>query len=170
MPTSDSAQVVIRAAAAADVPAITAIYNEAILKTTATFDLEPKSEADREQWLTARSSRHPVIVAVLDGAVVGWASLAPWAERAAYADSAEPACYVFEQHRGRGIGRQLYSEIITLAEQHGFHTLLARVTAESTASIQLHELFGFECVGKLREVGRKFGRLLDVLILQKLLD
>lgn len=165
----ESAAVDIRPATSADVPGITEIYNEAIAETTATFDLEPKTIAEREAWLNDRHPRFPVIVAETGGRVVGWAALAPWSDRAAYADTAESAFYVHSGHRNRGIGRQLKRRIIELARHHRFHTLVARVTAESAASIHLNIEFGFEHVGTLKEVGRKFGRLLDVHIMQKML-
>ena len=81
----------IRAATPADVPAIAEIYNEAILTTTATFDLEPKSLADRAEWLQSRGARHPVLVAEVDGRVVGFAALSRWSDRTAYDDTAETA-------------------------------------------------------------------------------
>lgn len=167
---SDAAVVDIRPAVSADVPEITEIYNEAIAETTATFDIEPKTIADREAWLGDRDSRFPVIVAESGGRVVGWAALTPWSSRAGYADTAESAIYVHSAHRNRGIGRQLKRRIIELARQHRFHTLVVRVTAESEASVHLNVEFGFEHVGTLKEAGRKFGRLLDVHIMQKMLD
>jgi len=84
-----SRSVMLRRAVSADAPAIADIYNEAILTTTATFDTEPKSVAEREQWLQSHDERHPVLVAVMDGIVVGWASLTRWSERCAYDDTAE---------------------------------------------------------------------------------
>lgn len=161
---------VIRKAEQSDVPAITEIYNEAILETTATFDIEPKSVADRSDWLAAHDDRHPVIVADLDGQVVGWAALTQWSDRAAYDDTAETALYVHSAFRGRGIGRRLNGEIIEAAKRQGFHTLIARMTAGNVISVHLNIAAGFVDVGTLREVGRKFGQLLDVRIMQKLLQ
>jgi L-amino acid N-acyltransferase len=165
-----SGELLIRRAVRADATAIAEIYNEAILTTTATFDLEPKTVADREHWLDARPDRFPVIVAEIDGSVIGFAALAPWSDRAAYEGTAETAFYVHSSHRDRGIGRRLKTEIIEQARRLGFHTLVARVTEDSAASIHLNREAGFVVVGTLREVGRKFGRLLDVHIMQKMLD
>ena len=151
-------------------PALAAIYNEAVLTTTATFDVEPKSLAERTDWLKSRSERHPVLVAEIDGAVVGYAALSRWSDRAAYDDTAETALYVHSSHRDRGIGRALNAAIIGEARRLGFHSLLARITADSAASLHLHQSAGFIAVGTLREVGRKFGRLLDVHILQIVFD
>ena len=159
----------IRNAQLSDVDAITEIYNEAILTTTATFDTEPKSASERLEWLKSHGERHPVIVAELNGTVVGWASLSRWSERSAYDDTAETSFYVKSGHRGRGIGRKLKQAIVDEARRLKFHTLIARIAEGGDVSLHLNESFGFVHVGTLKEVGRKFGRLLDVHILQKIL-
>ena len=160
----------IRRAELADLEAITAIYNEAIANTTATFDTEPKTADEQLKWFQEHDQRHPILVAVLDGKVVGWASLSKWSDRCAYADTAETSFYVEAGHRGQGIGRQLKHAIIEEARRLRFHTLIARVAEGSDASIHLNDSFGFVHVGTLKEVGRKFGKLLDVHLLQKMLD
>ena len=162
--------ITIRRADVGDLPAITDIYNEAILTTTATFDTEPKELADRRHWFDSHGERHPVLVALLDGNVVGWTSLSKWSDRCAYDGTAETTFYVKSEFRGKGIGRLLKSKIISEARRIGYHSLIARVAEESTASLHLNQEFGFVMVGTLREVGRKFGRLLDVHILQKMLN
>ncbi len=159
----------IRRATLADAPAIVGIYNEAILTTTATFDTEPKSVEDRTQWLQSHDERHPVLVAVVDGTVVGWACLTQWSERPAYDATAETSFYVHSTHRGRGIGRKLKDAIIQEARVLQYHTLIARIAEGSHESIHLNESAGFIHVGTLRQVGKKFGRLLDVHIMQKML-
>jgi phosphinothricin acetyltransferase len=160
----------IRKAEPGDVEAIAEIYNEAILTTTATFDLEPKTIADRQEWLASHDERHPVIVAVVEGGVVGWACLTQWSDRPAYDDTAETSFYVHSAFRGQGIGRRLKAAIIEEARRLRFHSLIARVAEESGASYHLNESIGFAYVGTLKEVGRKFGRLLDVHIFQMMLD
>jgi len=160
----------IRQAALADLEAIREIYNEAILTTTATFDTEPKSATERLQWFESHDERHPILVAVVDGKVVGWASLTQWSDRAAYDDTAETSFYVKSEFRGQGIGRKLKEATIEEARQLRFHTLIARVAEGSEESIHLNESAGFVLVGTLKEVGRKFGKLLDVHIMQKMLD
>ncbi|MBS0209306.1 MAG: N-acetyltransferase [Planctomycetes bacterium] len=160
----------IRRAELADLPAIADIYNEAIRNTTATFDTEVKDLANRRQWFESHGDRHPILVMVVDGAVVGWASLSPWSERRAYDETAETTFYVQASHQGLGIGRQLKAAIIDEARRLGFHSLIARVAEGSSASLHLNLQFGFVMVGTLRQVGRKFGRLLDVHILQKMLQ
>ncbi len=160
----------IRKAALADVEAIREIYNEAILTTTATFDTEPKSATERLQWFQSHDERHPILVAVVDGKVVGWASLTQWSDRAAYDDTAETSFYVKSEFRGRGIGRKLKEATVEEARRLRFHTLIARVAEGSEESIHLNKSAGFVLVGTLKEVGRKFGRRLDVHIMQKMLD
>lgn len=159
----------IRPASVADIPAITEIYNEAILTTTATFDIEPKSIAERTSWLDSHGPRHPVLIAELDGQVVGWSALTPWSDRKAYDGTAETSFYVQSGFRGRGIGKALKDAILSEARRIGYHTLLARVAEGSAESLHLNEAAGFRHVGTMKEVGRKFGRLLDVHILQLML-
>jgi L-amino acid N-acyltransferase len=159
----------LRYAHPGDVLAITAIYNEAILTTTATFDLEPKSFEEQIEWFRSHDERHPIFVAELDGTVVGWASLSEWSERRAYADTAETSFYVKSEFRGQGIGRTLKEAIIAEAQRLRFHTLIARVAEGSEESLHLNQSCGFVLVGTLKEVGYKFNRFLDVHILQKML-
>jgi len=165
-----SGTVTVRGAAERDLEAITAIYNEAILTTTATFDTDTKTVDDRLAWFRAHGGRFAVIVAEVDGEIAGWASLSRWSDRPAYDDTAETSVYVSSGFRGRGIGGRLYAALIAGAKQQKFHTLLARVAGESAASLRLHERCGFTAVGTMKEVGRKFGRLLDVHLLQLMLD
>ncbi len=162
--------ILIRQAELSDAAAIAQIYNEAILTTTATFDTEPKSVEERTQWLQAHDDRHPVLVAVVNNHVVGWASLTRWSERPAYDATAETSFYVHSSHRGCGIGRQLKDTIIQVARRLGYHTLIARVAEGSGASIHLNEQAGFTHVGLLKEVGFKFGKRLGVHIMQKMLN
>lgn len=159
----------IRRATFEDAQAIADIYNEAILTTTATFDTETKTVQERTRWLESHTERFPVLVAEVAGRVVGWASLSPWSERRAYAETAETSFYVHSEYRGRGIGRQLKAATIDAARQLGFHTLIARVAEGSEESLHLNASMGFVLVGTLREVGLKFGRRLSVHILQLML-
>jgi len=161
---------IIRHAEPRDIEAITEIYNEAILTTTATFDNEPKTVAERTQWLQSHDDRHPILVAVVDGEVVGWSSLTKWSDRRAYDDTAETSFYVKSAFRGKGIGRKLKEATIEEACRLRYHTLIARVAEGSNESLHLNESCGFIHVGTLKEVGRKFNRLLDVHVLQKMLN
>lgn len=164
-----STPVTIRRAELADVEPITQIYNEAILTTTATFDTEPKDVAERAEWLKSHDERHPVLVALLDGKIVGWSALSRWSERPAYDDTAETSFYVGSKFRGRGIGRKLKEATIEEACRLKFHTLVARVAEGSEESLHLNVSMGFVHVGLLKEVGWKFGRRIGVHILQKML-
>jgi L-amino acid N-acyltransferase len=163
-------RIAIRRAECTDVPAITDIYNEAIRTTTATFDTEPKTVDDRLNWFASHGERHPVLVAELDGVVVGWASLSKWSDRCAYDDTAETSFYVAAESRGMGIGRALKEATVAEARRLGYHSLIARVAEGSDASLHLNREAGFVLVGTLKQVGMKFGRRLDVHILQLLLN
>lgn len=158
----------VRLARLDDAEAIRAIYNPEVAGT-ATFDLVPRSLEDQVQWLTRHSGAHPAVVACDGGDVLGFGSLSPFRERPAYSTSVEDSVYVDPRHQGRGVGTLLLEELLRLAVAHGFHTVLARITGENQPSIRLHAGCGFEVVGVEREVGRKFGRWLDVVEMQKLL-
>lgn len=162
--------VTIRHANQNDAAAIADIYNEAIRATTATFDTEPISAEERVGWLKAHDQRHPVLVAQLHGKVVGWAALTMWSDRPAYSQTAESSFYVAEHFRGQGVGRALKERLIEEARRLGYHTILARVAEESDASIRVNASFGFQHVGTMKEVGFKFGRRLDVHLMQLMLD
>ncbi|MBX7205649.1 MAG: GNAT family N-acetyltransferase [Bacteroidia bacterium] len=163
-----SDQLRIRKAQETDLPAITDIYNDAIKHGTATFDTEEKTPENRRQWLEQHSQKYPVVVALLNETVVGWASLSRWSERAAYDDTAEISVYIHRDFRGRGIGRQLMQQVLDEGRQGGLHTVISRITQGNEISIHLHTQMGFETVGVLRQVGKKFGQLLDVTLMQKM--
>ena len=160
---------VLRDATVADVPAISAIYNHYVLHSTSTYQTEAETESDRAAWLASHVGRYAVVVAELDGRVVGWASLSRYKERAAYEPTVEDSVYVDESFHGRGIGRALLEHLIDRAGRLGHHSILAVVSSDQPASIALHERCGFERVAHLREVGRKFERWLDVIFLQRML-
>jgi len=160
----------IRPATIADLPSITRIYNDAILTTTATFDTEPKTIDEQREWFAHHGLRYPVLVAVSGGNVTGWASLTAWSDRCAYADTAEVSVYVDEPRRGGGTGRALAEAIIKAGRQAGLHTLLSRIAEGNAASLRLTESLGFKQVGIMHEVGFKFGRRLDVCLLELVLE
>ena len=161
--------VTIRAARAADAPGILEIYNDAVLKTTATFDTEPRTLDAQEKWLAAHGERWPALVAEEGGRVVGWASLSRWSDRCAYDDSAEDSVYLAQAARGKGLGKSLLAALLDEARRRKFHTILARIAEGNPVSIKLHAAFGFKEIGVLKEVGFKFGKRLDVAILQLML-
>lgn len=159
----------LRPAKAADAEAIRAIYNHEVLTTTATFDLVPRTLADQQHWLAARSGAFSAIVAVDRDEVVGFGSLSPYKERAAYRTSVEDSVYVRRDRNGEGIGRLLLTELLDVAASSGFHSVFARIEASGAASRALHERCGFQLLGIERESGRKFNRWLDVALMQRLL-
>ena len=159
----------VRPAQLADAEATRSIYNVEVTGSTVTFDLVPRTLAEQRAWIEEHRGAHPAVVAVEDGAVAGFGSLSPFRERAAYATSVEDSVYVAGQWRGRGVGRLLLAELVELAGRHGFHTVLARISGDNAASIALHAGQGFELVGVEREVGRKFGRWINVTVMQRML-
>ena len=159
----------IRPATPADAEATAAIYNAEVTGSTVTFDLVPRSVEEQASWLDARSGALEVVVAEIDGAVAGFASLSPYRERAAYRTTVEDSVYVGADFRGTGVGRALLTAIVDVADGRGFHSVIARIVGGHDASIRLHRAVGFDLVGVEREVGRKFGRWLDVVVMQKLL-
>ena len=98
--------------------------------------------------------------------VLGWASLSQWSDRCAYSDTAELSLYVKEEYRGQGIGNELMTAILEAGRGAGLHSVLARIADGNEISVKVHESAGFATVGVMREAGRKFGRLLDVLLMQ----
>ena len=160
--------IVIRRAVIKDLKAITDIYNEAILTTDATFDTELKTVAEQKVWFSDHGPRNPILVALSDGIVCGWASLSKWSTRCAYADTAEISVYVTESCRGQGVGQRLMKKILDEGKKVGLHTVLSRITGGNTVSIHLHEKFGFAHIGLMKEVGRKFDKILDVYMMQKI--
>lgn len=160
----------IRKATAKDLDAITDIYNEAVRNTTATFDVQPKTAEEQKEWFEEHDAKHPLLVAEQVERVVGWASLSRWSDRCAYSDTAEVSLYVKEEYRGKGIGKTLLKALVNEGESAGLHTVVARISEGNDISLHLFESEGFEQVGIMREVGRKFGKLLDVYMLQKVYD
>ena len=156
-------------ATAADAEAIRTIYNVEVTTSTVTFDLVPRSLDDQIAWLTERSGAHTVLVAELGQTVVGFASLSPYRDRPAYRTTVEDSVYISRDHQGQGVGKRLLAELVATAQSHGFHAIMARIVGGHEQSIALHRSVGFEVVGTEREVGRKFGRWLDVVSMQRLL-
>jgi phosphinothricin acetyltransferase len=159
----------VRQARPDDAEALRAIYNVEVTDSTVTFDLVPRSVEDQQAWLASHSGAYPAIVAVAGGEVVGFASLSRYHARPAYATTVEDSVYVRRDRRGRGYGRVLLQELLVLAVGHGFHAVIARIVGGHEASIALHRTCGFRMVGIEQEVGRKFGRWLDVVVMQRLL-
>ncbi len=159
----------LRPAGLGDLDRILSIYNHEVQASTATYDTQPRTPVEHRKWFSVHGPDHPVLVAESGGAVCGWASLSPWSDRAAYGRSVEVSVYVAEDSRRRGIGRMLLQALIEAARERRYHALLARISADNEASIRLHADLGFFVAGTLREVGTKFGRVLDVCIMELLI-
>lgn len=160
----------VRLARSEDAEAIRAIYNREVLGTTVTFDMVERTLDEQLIWLDEHSGAHPAVVAVDSrGRVAGFGSLSPYRSRPAYRTTVEDSIYVHSEARGQGVGRSVLIELGTLAQAHGFHAIMARIVGGHEASIKLHEACGFELVGTERQVGRKFGRWLDVALMQRLI-
>jgi phosphinothricin acetyltransferase len=159
----------VRLATIDDAEAIRAIYNPEVLESTVTFDLVPRTLEDQQLWLDEHSGAHPAVVAVDGEAIVGFGSLSEYKPRPAYRTSVEDSVYVHRSHQGRGVGRTILEALLELARDHGFHAVFARIVGDHDASIALHQKCGFEIIGREKEVGRKFGQWLDVVIMERLL-
>jgi len=163
--------VLVRRAVSSDAEGIRRIYNAAVATTTATLDLVPRTPAEQQAWMEAHSGVYPALVAEDEdaGSVVGFASLSAYRPRPGYATAVEDSVYVEEGRRREGIGRALLEATVDAARSHGFHSVIGRVVTEQEPSIRLHQACGFDIVGVERQIGRKFGRWLDVALLQRLL-
>ena len=160
----------IRDATEADLPLILAITNEAIANTTAVWSLTPATLATRRAWMRERQSRDfPVLVVEEDGVVRGFASFGEYRPWEGYLHTVEHSLYVHPDAQGRGFGRSLLDALIERATAQNKHVMIAAIEAGNAASIALHRRAGFEDAGCLRQVGRKFGRWLDLVFMQKLL-
>ncbi len=160
----------LRDASAADLPTISAIYNYYVLHSTCTYQIDPETLAERQAWFDSHSpDNYPVIVAELNGQVVGWGSLSKFHARAGYAPTAEASVYIDHGFHRRGLGRTILQDLIDRARRANFHSLIGGASADQSASIALQESLGFTRVAHLKEVGQKFGRRLDVVYMQLML-
>lgn len=160
----------VRPAELSDAEQIAAIYNAEVLGSTATFDLVPRTIEEQRAWLIERSGALAVLVSEMDdGTISGYASLSKFRDRPAYSTTVETSVYVHTDHRRQGVAKILMLELIDTAKSHGFHALIARIADSQEASLSLHEHLGFSLIGVEREIGRKFGRWLDVSVMQVIL-
>ena len=157
----------IREATSDDAEAIRSIYNHEVENETSTMDLVPRTLEVQRQWIAARSGAFCAIVAVDSaGEVLGFGALSEYKDRSGSRSTVENSVYVRRDVARRGIGKQLLSHLIETATISGFHSIIARIEAQSTASRSLHESCGFELVGIEKQVARKFGKWLDVAVMQ----
>ncbi len=158
----------IRWAEESDLQGMVEIFNYEVLNGTASFSIRPRTVEERRAWFKQHNrDAFPLIVAEEDGVVAGYASLSVYRDNDAYAPTMELSVYVAHEYRGRKVGEALMTELLRIAREKGkTHAIISVITSDNTASIRLHEKFGFECCGVTKEVGQKFGRWLDTLFYQ----
>ena len=156
----------IRPASDSDAESINRIYNHYVRTSTATFDTEEKTLAERRAWLSEHGGAYPVLVAVSEGIVIGWGSLSKWGTRCAYRHTVEISAYVATDSTGAGLGPALSRALIAEARRVGHHALVSQIVSENEPSLKMTARLGFEQVGVLREVGRKFDRWLDLVFME----
>jgi L-amino acid N-acyltransferase YncA len=159
----------IRPAAPRDLAAITRIYDHAVRHGTASFEIEPPDEKEMARRFEAlRAGSYPYLVAELDGTVAGYAYAGPYRARPAYHWTIEDSIYIAQQSQRRGIGRLLLERLLVDAEAGGFRQMIAVIGDSANAgSIELHRALGFRMVGTFDNVGFKFGRWLDSVLMQR---
>jgi len=154
-----------------DAASIAAIYAHHVLHGTATFDTEPPEVAAwREKIASIAARGWPFVVAEQDGAVAGYAYATQFRDRPAYAETCENSIYLAPDHIGRGIGSRLLPALVEAAHQSGFRQMIAVIGGSEPASVALHAKCGFVHAGRMIGVGRKFGRMLDTIYMQRALD
>jgi phosphinothricin acetyltransferase len=162
---------IIRTVSTDDLPAILDIYNEAVLNTTASYDYQPHTLAQRTVWFQQHADQGLPIIVVVDaaGTVVGWGSLSKFREKIGYQYTVEHSLYIHADYRGQGIGRRLLLALVEAARALGKHAIVGGVDSSNTVSQRLHESCGFQQVAHFRQVGYKFDRWLDILFYQRIL-
>ncbi|MCG6205709.1 N-acetyltransferase family protein [Rhodopseudomonas sp. HC1] len=162
---------IIRPTVSADLPAITAIYDEAVRTGTATFELTPPGLAEMtRRFETLTGGGFPYLAALLDGAVCGYAYAGPYRPRPAYRFTVENSVYLAPAAQRRGVGTALLNELIAQCEARGFRQMIAVIGDSANAgSVGVHRKTGFELIGVHRNVGLKFGRWLDTVMMQRAL-
>ena len=163
------APLISRPATENDLPAILDIYNEQVLNSTATFDIEPRSMEVQLQWVKQFEHPYTLLVAERNDEIVGWGCLHPFGAKPGYRFTTENSVYVRADARGSGVGKSLLIALIEAGAANGFHAIIARIAGDNPASVRLHESLGFAYAGREREIGRKFDRWLDVVVMQRLL-
>lgn len=161
----------IRDAGPADAAAIAAIYNDAVARTTAIWNEVRVDAANRAEWIAARQAAgFPVLVAGQDGRVAGYGSYGPFRAFDGYRLTVEHSVYVAADRRGAGHGRAILAALIGRARAQGMHAMIAAIEAGNAPSLALHRALGFGLIGVMPQVGQKFGRWLDLALMQLMLD
>lgn len=155
---------IIRKAERTDIAELLEIYNYEVLNGVSTLDINPRTTEQWTDWFENHNIKnHPLIVSEENGTVTGYASLSSYRAKEAYASTVELSIYIHPEHRGKGVGTALMSEIVTMAkEDPTVHTVVSVITSGNAASERLHDKFGFIFSGEIKEVGVKFGKYLDI--------
>jgi L-amino acid N-acyltransferase YncA len=163
--------ITIRPATTADIPAIARIYADAVAHGTASFEYEPPGEAEMARRMAELlDNGYPYLTAERDGELAGYAYAGPYRARPGYRFTVEDSVYVAPEAQGRGVGRALLQALIEAAEARGYRQMIAVIgDSEQTASVAMHAAAGFYVVGTLPNVGFKFGRWLDSVLMQRAL-
>jgi Sortase and related acyltransferases len=162
--------IAVRPAAKADLPAILALHNHHIVHTLSIWRYAPVDLAERQAWFEERQSKgYPVLVADEGGEAVGYASYGPFRTGEGYRRTVENSIYVRGDRQGRGIARTLMLALIDAAKAQDRHVMVAGIGLPNEASVRLHESLGFSEAGRLKEIGWKFDRPLDLLLMQRIL-
>ena len=159
----------VRTALPTDVRAINAIYNHYVRTCTCTWHLTEESDESRLAWLRARTPAHPALVVEIEGKVVGWGSLSTYNSRQGWSTTVEDSVFIDHARHGQGLGKLMLGALLQRAEALGHESVIARISAEQTASRRLHASLGFVEAGLLKAVGRKFGQKLDCVYMLKTL-
>jgi len=163
--------IVIRPVGQGDLPALLEIYNHYVVHTPVTFDLEPRTLAQRQEWLDqfAPSGRYRCFVAARGGTAVGYACSAKFKEKEAYSTSIETSIYLAPGEGGQGLGRRLYQSLFDALKGEDIHRAFGGVTLPNEASAGVHRALGFSHIGTYEQIGRKFGKYWDVALYLKAL-
>jgi L-amino acid N-acyltransferase len=163
---NENIKIIILDAVKSDLKTINDIYNYYVLNSTCTYQTEEETLENRMEWFENHNSDYPVIVAKIESEIAGWASISRFHPRKAYTPTVENSIYIKNEHRNKGIGKILLSEIIDRTKRLGYHSIIAKISSDQEASIKLHSKFGFIKVAHLKEVGFKFNNWLDILYMQ----
>jgi phosphinothricin acetyltransferase len=163
-------ELLIRPASADDAAAIARIYNHYVRTSTATFDTIEKTAEDRVEWLAQHGIGYPVLVAEKDGDLIAWGSLSMWGTRCAYRHTVEISVYVAPEQVGRSVGPRMSEALIAEAHEAGHHAIVSQIASENEPSLRMSAKLGFSEVGRLREVGHKFDRWLDLVLMEMVLE
>ncbi len=166
------AEVLIRDVRKTDVAAAVHLLNREILAGVNTFRIAPIDDAGAAKWWRDRGDGCYPAIAAWDAEtrMIGWAALSQWSLYEAYRRTAEVSIWIDHAYQGKGYGTLLFGRLVARARALQFGVLLSRIEASNEASIRLHERFGFRQIGTMHRVGEKFGRLLDVVMLECQLD